>query len=83
VLPDDAKKVMPPKNKATGEVEAPRKGGYGDTENVDHRRRKWPMGPRFIGRKEGGGDKCRRRSGNRREHRGEDRDDFDGEGAGE
>ena len=51
VLPDDAKKVMPPKNKATGDVERLAKA---DTEMLKAwitEGAKWPDGPALIGRK--------------------------------
>ena len=51
VLPDDAKKVMPPKNKATGEVERLAKADSEMLKTWINEGAKWPEGAPLIGRK--------------------------------
>ena len=51
VLPDDAKKVMPPKNKATGEVERLAKVDSETLKTWIMEGAKWPEGAPLIGRK--------------------------------
>ena len=51
VLPDDAKKVMPPKNKATGEVERLAKADVEMLKTWITEGAKWPDGAPLIGRK--------------------------------
>ncbi len=51
VLPDDAKKVMPPKNKATGEVERLAKADSEMLKTWITEGAKWPDGAPLIGRK--------------------------------
>lgn len=51
ILADDAKKVMPPKNKATGEVERLAKADTEILKNWINEGAKWPDGSILVGRK--------------------------------